>query len=349
MFNKFIFLFFESLKSIGRSKLHSIVSSLAIGVSLIVLSLSYCLYAFLSDYKTDIDDIYEIEVYFEKNVCSKKIHNVHLEILQLEGIYSGQFSDIDVTKDILDTKHGQNTYKDNILIRNNALETLISSNIDNNDCIACSDIIDECECSEYQCEYEKLSSLKGCFWDSKESKCEFRSNPLMMYGSYAIDENHRDIEVINNLKNLIEEFEYINEVKCSIEDMEFMNNLVQSIFSFLFMIGIIISTVAVFYVSNTILLIIFSRNKDIEILKLLGASNNFIKFPYILEGIIIGIIGAVLSILILGFFYYMLIYFSDSESINIYNFNFLISFNFIVGAFLGFLGSSKALSSFMKK
>ena len=79
MFSKFKFLLLESIKSIGRIKIHSIVSSLAIAVSLIILSLSYCLYTFLSNYKSQITDIYKVEVYFDNNVCKSDLNSSFLD------------------------------------------------------------------------------------------------------------------------------------------------------------------------------------------------------------------------------------------------------------------------------
>ena len=107
--------------------------------------------------------------------------------------------------------------------------------------------------------------------------------------------------------------------------------------------------VVVFFVSNTILLVIYSKKEDIETYKLLGASNLFIKTPYLIEGMIYGIIGATISILGLILLYSIVDYFL-SPVLDIKNYDYLkiIILNFSMGIFLGFLGSSKALSSYVK-
>ncbi|MCX5748992.1 MAG: permease-like cell division protein FtsX [Candidatus Saganbacteria bacterium] len=56
-------------------------------------------------------------------------------------------------------------------------------------------------------------------------------------------------------------------------------------------------------VVNTIRLTVIARQTDIAIMKLVGATNNFIKWPFIIEGILIGVIGAALSFIILKFSY----------------------------------------------
>lgn len=62
---------------------------------------------------------------------------------------------------------------------------------------------------------------------------------------------------------------------------------------------------AMFLISNTIKITIFARRREIEIMKLVGATNWFIRWPFVLEGIWLGIIGAVLPIVVVfaGYYY----------------------------------------------
>ena len=64
MINKFIFLLQESLRSLIRTKIPSVVSSLAIAVSLLILSIAYCLYISFKDLTLEFKDRYSIEVFF---------------------------------------------------------------------------------------------------------------------------------------------------------------------------------------------------------------------------------------------------------------------------------------------
>ena len=65
-------------------------------------------------------------------------------------------------------------------------------------------------------------------------------------------------------------------------------------------IGAVIALIIVtaFLISNTIKITIFSRRKEIEIMRLVGASNLNIKIPFIFEGLILGILGAIIPILV---------------------------------------------------
>jgi len=64
---------------------------------------------------------------------------------------------------------------------------------------------------------------------------------------------------------------------------------------------------AMFLISNTIKITIFSRRREIEIMKLVGATNWFIRWPFLMEGIMIGLIGALLPYaLLIGGYHYTL-------------------------------------------
>ena len=61
---------------------------------------------------------------------------------------------------------------------------------------------------------------------------------------------------------------------------------------------VVLSTVAIFLISNTIRLTVFARRREIEIMKYVGALDNFIRLPFIVEGLLIGFFGAVIAYLL---------------------------------------------------
>lgn len=65
----------------------------------------------------------------------------------------------------------------------------------------------------------------------------------------------------------------------------------------------VLCLVAFFIISNMVRISVFSRGAEIEIMKYIGATNTYIRIPYILEGAIIGIFGAVISWIVLYFSY----------------------------------------------
>lgn len=60
---------------------------------------------------------------------------------------------------------------------------------------------------------------------------------------------------------------------------------------------------AIFLISNTIKITIYSRSEEIRIMRTLGATNHFIRFPFLIEGILIGLMGSILPILLTIFGY----------------------------------------------
>ena len=66
---------------------------------------------------------------------------------------------------------------------------------------------------------------------------------------------------------------------------------------------VLLILISIFIIANTIKLTVHARRKEISIMKYVGATNGFIRWPFMVEGIIIGIISALISVVILGFTY----------------------------------------------
>ena len=55
---------------------------------------------------------------------------------------------------------------------------------------------------------------------------------------------------------------------------------------------VLLGVVSVLLISNTIRLSIFARKREVEIMKLVGATNWFIRWPFVIEGVTVGLVGA---------------------------------------------------------
>lgn len=116
---------------------------------------------------------------------------------------------------------------------------------------------------------------------------------------------------------------------------------------------IVLIGISLFLIMNTIKITVYSRRREIGIMKFVGATDWFIRWPFIIEGIVIGLVGAVFANIIL-YFAYRAVYQLLVE--NIYLMNFLsptyvlttMSWEFIVsGIVIGTLGSVIALRKFL--
>lgn len=116
--------------------------------------------------------------------------------------------------------------------------------------------------------------------------------------------------------------------------------------------------ISIFIISNTIKLTVHARRKEISIMKYVGATDSFIRWPFIIEGIIIGVVAAIISVAVVGVAY-NLIAKSISNSIILSNMSMtLLSFSDMttlliivylgLGIGIGALGSSISMRKYLK-
>ena len=96
----------------------------------------------------------------------------------------------------------------------------------------------------------------------------------------------------------------IADVKYQQELVERLFNLTRSIRIAGLVVVILLILATVFLISNTIRLTVFARRREIGIMKLVGATDWFIRWPFILEGIMLGLLGTLICTQVLNRFYY---------------------------------------------
>ncbi len=137
-----------------------------------------------------------------------------------------------------------------------------------------------------------------------------------------------------------------------IERMQSLSRLASAIGFFL---GGILILASFFIISNVIKLNVFSRKDEIEILRMSGATNTFIRIPFLLEGVVLGFLGGLLSLLLLLVLIQIFpLYLGGSlgalrDLINFRYLTFPQSVNIVLGgATIGFTGSLTSLARFLK-
>lgn len=111
-----------------------------------------------------------------------------------------------------------------------------------------------------------------------------------------LEQNTQVVEQINKLEN-------IASIQIRSEEIEALITVANGIRIVSGAVLILLVIISVFIIANTIKLTVHARRKEISIMKYVGATNNFIRWPFVVEGIIIGILAAMLSILLLGLLY----------------------------------------------
>ncbi len=130
-------------------------------------------------------------------------------------------------------------------------------------------------------------------------------NPLANSASYEIYYNEAGIQsrLVEQIK-IIDGVRQVNTSESAATGLDEMNTLVKvvsiAVFAVLF-------AIALFLINNTISIGISVRDEEISIMRLLGAKNGFIRAPFIVEGMVIGVVGAVIPILIVYFAYEKLV------------------------------------------
>ena len=121
----------------------------------------------------------------------------------------------------------------------------------------------------------------------------------------------KDIQDTEKIVEAINAIDGVEKVKYHKEIIEKLTTLASYIrLGGVIVIGILIA-ISVFIISNTIKLTVLSRKREINIMKFVGATNSYIKTPFVLEGILFGIVASLISIVIVYFGYEYLF-----ESIN---------------------------------
>ncbi len=107
-------------------------------------------------------------------------------------------------------------------------------------------------------------------------------------------------EVVAAAAAKVEGVEEVSNSQDLIEKIIFITNTIRHASIFLLIILVIIS---LFIISNTIKLGMFARRKEINIMKYVGATNWFIRWPFMIEGMIIGVVGSAVASMIIMFGY----------------------------------------------
>lgn len=105
----------------------------------------------------------------------------------------------------------------------------------------------------------------------------------------------KDISLMEETKGQLEVVDGIDDVSAQLEISQgfvTVRNVVSAVSLILVVILLIVS---VFIMSNTIKLTTFGRREEIAIMKMVGATNSFIRTPFIIEGLVLGIFGALLA------------------------------------------------------
>lgn len=214
---------------------------------------------------------------------------------------------------------------------------------------------------------EKIKNVEKIDYKSKEEwkseMSEYNSSFGTIFDNYDINPLLDSFTVwVDDVKELATVTEEIRKLD-KVDSANYGENTIDTIVSVFdvvekatIIVVIALIFVTAFLITNTIKLTIYSRREEIEIMRLVGASNMAIKLPFVYEGFLIGVLGSLIPIIV-TIYGYIIAY----EKLNghlltdiimlikPYNFVFYISLVILVlGAFIGMLGSLNAVRKYLK-
>lgn len=211
---------------------------------------------------------------------------------------------------------------------------------------------------EYTSASDAWESFKDIYFEGNEeyAKAFMGDNPLANHSSYAIY-----LKSAASQDELVAYLESIPEIR-KINKSDITAN---SFADFGILIGyvsgaiiLILLAVAIFLISNTVSVGITVRREEISIMKLIGATDLFVKSPFLVEGILIGLIGAAIPLAAIYYLYgnviqYILEKFSILSNIMVFLpvkevFHSLLPVGLLLGVGIGFIGSSMTTRKHLK-
>ena len=185
-----------------------------------------------------------------------------------------------------------------------------------------------------------------------EKYTDRESNPLS--DTYHIKVT--DINLIEEVANEIKKLDNILSVKYGEGMVEQLVSVFDVIKKVSYIVVVALILVTAFLIANTIKITIFSRKREIEIMRLVGASNINIKIPFIFEGLLLGMLGSIIPIIITIYGYTALYNHFDGQLFTSFiqlieptPFVYLTSLGLLlIGMIVGMFGSSRAVRKYLK-
>ena len=202
---------------------------------------------------------------------------------------------------------------------------------------------------------DALEEMKGMFKDRKSlwDTYDGENNPFK--ASFIV--TLTDLTKADEVRTEIESSSIISSVEIKSDTINALIKIADGINIITTIILVILVFISIFIITNTIKLTVHARRKEISIMKYVGATDSFIRWPFVIEGIIIGIVAALLSILVLGIAYSLITNAAANSIISTMGIK-LLSFTdmttllvivyMVLGIGIGALGSSISMRKYLQ-
>ena len=147
------------------------------------------------------------------------------------------------------------------------------------------------------CEFETRAEAYEEFVSQHEGQSAFQSLPVeVLRDRYII--YLEDISMMEQTEEQVRQIVGIARVRADTKVAQGFMNVRNVVSAVSLILVVVLVVVSVFIMSNTVKLATLSRREEIAIMKMVGASNWFIRFPFVVEGLVLGLLGAIIAFLL---------------------------------------------------
>lgn len=216
--------------------------------------------------------------------------------------------------------------------------------------------IDGVSKTEFVSKEAALNQMKERFGDKKDLLEGYEGENNIFTASYIV--SLTDLKLSKTVQDQILTFDMVKKITSKDETVNTLINIANAVKIGTVALLILLIMISIFIIANTIKLTVHARRKEISIMKYVGATNGFIRWPFIVEGMIIGVLASALSIIIIGIAYTLmaeqLVNIPFMKVINLSLLSFSDMFNSIIfvymslGIGIGALGSVISMRKYLK-
>ena len=209
---------------------------------------------------------------------------------------------------------------------------------------------------QYVSKEDALNTVRGWLGEYSEIVDAYAGEQNPFKASYII--TLTDLTKIDEVEKQVNTFENVAKVTVGNETINRLIDIANGIRTATGVILVLLICISIFIIANTIKLAVHARRKEISIMKYVGATNGFIRWPFMVEGIIIGVVSALITVVILGFTYNIVIdKMAQNETMQVIGYSFLnfsdmlsllILVYIVMGIGIGTIGSAISMKKYLE-
>lgn len=234
------------------------------------------------------------------------------------------------------------------------------------------DDLDDAGLAQVDSDLRAISGIKEITYVSKDDALQKIKDSMgenaglfdVFDGDSPFSANYRvvlnDVEQLSEIIPQLEAIPGVEQVSAPVELSNLFTNINQAVMIISIGLVVVLGFVSIVVISNTIRLTVFARRKEINIMKYVGATNAFIRLPFFVEGITVGLIaGGITSIVVMGGYQLLCMYAGDfpgfwgtmlgSVLMPLQQVWYYLLVAFLgFGAFLGSVGTATSIRKYLK-